>query len=54
MENIKNEKICANCFRIITKNENVAYRVNLIEEEISNVCCMNCFQQMEEVCDDYC
>lgn len=54
MKNIKNEKICANCFRIITENENVADRVNPVEISISNVCCMNCFQQMEEVCDDYC
>mgnify|MGYP000011984963 FL=1 len=48
MKNIKNEKICANCFRPITQDENVAYRVNLIEEEVSNVCCMDCFHAMEE------
>ena len=48
MKNIKNEKICANCFRIITENENVADRVNPVEISISNVCCMDWFQQMEE------
>ena len=54
MKNIKNEKICAICFRPITEDENVADRVNPVEISISNVCCMDCFYQMEEVHDDYC
>lgn len=54
MKNIKNEKICAICYRQIAPSENVAHRVNQIEEEVSNVCCMDCFYQMEEVHDDYC
>ncbi|WP_288515203.1 hypothetical protein [uncultured Victivallis sp.] len=45
---MKNEEFCAICLRTITKNENVAYRVNLIEEEVSNVCSMDCFHAMEE------
>lgn len=54
MKNVKNEKICANCFRIITKNENVAYRVNPVEISISDVCCMDCFNSMEDNHHDYC
>ena len=54
MKNIKNEKICAICYRQIAPSENVAHRVNQIEEEVSNVCCMDCFYQMEEVHDDHC
>lgn len=50
---MKNEEFCAICLRTITKNENVAYRVNLIEEEVSNVCCMDCFHAMEEAQDDH-
>lgn len=54
MGNIKNEEFCAVCFRLITQDENVVYRVNTIENAVSNVCCMNCFHQMEEVQDDHC
>ncbi len=48
MKNVKNEEFCAICLRTITKNENVADRVNPVEISISNVCCMDWFQQMEE------
>lgn len=49
MKNIKNEKICAICFRQIAPSENVAHRVDQIEEEVSDACCMDCFCAMEEV-----
>lgn len=54
MKNIKNEKICAICYRQIVPSENVAHRVNQMEEEVSDACCMDCFDKMEEVPDDYC
>ena len=54
MENVKNEDYWAICFRPIAQNENIACRVNPIENAISDVCCVECFNSMEEDHYDYC
>lgn len=46
---MENDRYCGNCFRVITDDEKVAYGIGN-----DKICCMECFNSMEEVHDDYC
>jgi len=55
MKNVKSEKFCMVCFRTIAESENVAHKVNPVNnDDVQSICCMECFSSMEEVPDDYC